>query len=670
MNGKRMEPGRMYGSQVSPRLYFLAGIAGLFFCVVIFRLASLQIFTGYYYGSLKKNQSETRLVLPAKRGDILDRNGEKLAYDIEQPISAGKLNSLARMNEEVAPQMTSGKRNVEYRKLKRIYPNQHLAGQVLGFIGRDGYGLAGVEYSFDDVLRGKSGWAFVGRDGKRRKYPLQGTLRQAPEAGCHIRLSIDARLQAIVEDALKNGIQRTAAKQGMALVMDPKTGEILSMASYPFVNPNLSYDRSGRNWKNLPVSLVYEPGSTFKVVSAAAAVDQQIKTGDDLIDGDNGVFVIYNEEIHDHEPYGLLSFRKALAYSSNVCFAKLACDIGNANLYKYARALGYGSRTGVLLPGEESGTLHPLTTWSGRTLVTMAIGHEVSGTLLQSAMAFGAIANDGILMKPNIIKEITDASGEVLRSFKAEPIRRVLSESSARELRRYLGDVVSYGTGKNIQVEGLQIAGKTGTAEKIDAESRKYLHDKVMASFIGFVPADSPELLCAVTIDEPQTARFGALAAGPVFREIVTRAMHAPELHYAEKIIENEPAPFGDVNCARIPDFRGKDGKSAEYLARVEGFRVRMVGRGNNVIEQVPAPGITVESGYQVILFLETSTETEKISIPSLAGKSVREAVQVLNFLGMSVKIRGSGIVTEQYPLPGAKVHSGTLCMLKCNTEA
>jgi cell division protein FtsI/penicillin-binding protein 2 len=657
-------PAKKNSYKMIGRLALLCMVGCSIFLVVLIRLASIQIFSSIRYTSLLKDQSERRLILPAIRGDILDRNGERLAYHVSNPIRISeqdRFDEFGSLNPSINHQ---GK--IRYTTIKRVCPHGHLAGQVIGFAGRDGYGLAGIEYTFDDLLRGQPGWAVVGQDGKQRKYPIQGTQKVMPENGYHVKLTIDTRLQAIVEKALERGVIGTQSKQGMALVMDPRTGEILAMASYPFFNPNLLSQYTSGSWKNLNISYIYEPGSTFKIVTGSAALEEGIKHEKDIIDGDQGVFTIYNEEIRDSKPHGKLTFREAIAYSSNVCFAKIATEMGNNLLYKYARSFGFGSETGIQLPGEEKGILHPTNLWSGRTLVTMAIGHEMSCTLLQSACAFGAVANSGLLIKPTIVKEILDNQNTVVRSIEPSIVRRVMSKEKAEEFRSFLEDVVNYGTGSTVKIAGVRVAGKTGTAEKVDFEKKTYLKNKYLASFIGFLPADDPQLLCAVTLDEPSMAHTGGGAAGPVFKEIVTIVLHAPQLHYAENIVETSPDFSRGPYFFKSPSFVGMDRSKIKTICEIEGIRVAFMGKGNTVRTQMPVPGLLFPSEHEIVCFTD-SVEYETVLVPSVKGKSVREALQQLNFLGIAVTVRGSGSVIEQSPLPGTPVQAGATCTITGN---
>ncbi len=630
------------------RIYAVAFVVLMFGCVVVYRLASVQLFSSYKYQTLWHKQSEKRLILPARRGSVFDRNGERLVYSLQKPIALNVLDSVASDTSSIMPSVSWHGR-VKYRKTRRVYKFGSLAGQVLGFTGRDGYGLAGVEYALDDILRGRPGWAIVGRDGRRRKYPIQSTPKVMPEDGLNLKLTIDATVQSITEKALERGVKKTQSKRGMAIVMDPKTGEILAMASYPSFNPNKVGAYSNGDWKNYCISFSYEPGSTFKVVTASSAIEDNLMSEKDSIDGNQGVFKIWGETIHDSEPHGMLSFREALAYSSNVCFAKIADKVGKRGLYKYSRAFGFGTATGIKLPGEEDGILHSVNEWSGLTLFTMAMGHEVSGTLLQSICSFATIANNGLYVQPRIIKSVFDYNGKVVRDYKPVTIRRVISRKTSKRMCRNLEDVVRYGTGRRAAIKGLSVAGKTGTSQKIGGKGRTYVRNLVVASFIGFVPSDNPKLVCAVSMDEPQNNRYGGSAAAPVFKEIISSIVYTPQLSYAQEIVSVTQDDNSVSAYSHMPDFLGLKGKDVKHLASVEGFKkIKIIGSGDFVVDQIPDKGILLPYSYVPVLFMNNKHGFKNREY-SVIGRSAKEALEQLNYMGINVKFKGyGGVVVKQ----------------------
>jgi len=390
--------------------------------------------------------------------------------------------------------------------VKRVYPLD-IASSLIGVTDPYGKGLSGIEYKFDRILEGEPCTVTMGKTpgGVLYPYPSYGIKR--PKRGCNIILTIDAVTQAIIEEELKKTVERFDAKDGMAIVMNSKTGEILGMASV-------------RGYGNVVVENQYEPGSTFKVITLACVLEDSIASFDTIVEDGSGRCVVMNKVIKDEKPHGPLTLREAVARSSNVGFINLARTVGREKLYKKAILFGFGQKTGIELPGEASGNVYPFTEWTPLRLANIAFGQGISCTFLQLSMAFGCIANGGILLKPHIVKEIVDGDGNVVYTAKPEVVRRVIDESTTRDIVDLLIGVVRDGTGILTKVEGVDIAGKTGTSQKF--KNGEYT-EAYMSSFIGFFPADDPLFLVGVLIDEPKDLHFGSLVAAPLFKEIVIR---------------------------------------------------------------------------------------------------------------------------------------------------
>ncbi|NLE01308.1 MAG: penicillin-binding protein 2, partial [Fibrobacter sp.] len=436
--------------QFRARLSLIIIILGLGGLSVVTRLFVVQVLENKRYAERSRDQTETRRMLSARRGAILDRNGVVLASSVEnagfiKPVDLG----------------LNPKKTESQSQIRRVYPLGPAAGALLGYVGTDGYGLSGIEYAFDNTLRGEDGWIILQKDGRNQKYRKLGLPSKEPVNGNNIYLTIDNNVQKIAQNVLRQTVNSLEAKGGMCIIMDPVSGRILAMANEPSFDPNIPGNFSGSQRQNKCIGAVYEPGSTFKLVTAAAAMQEKIKSEQDIIYGNNGVFEIYKQTIRDHNPYGNLTFSKALSYSSNVCFAKIASEIGNDKLYRYIRDFGFGTKTEIDLPGEESGIVHPIKSWSGRSLVTIAMGQEISVTLLQMLMPFAVVANGGILVKPAICEKIINQKNEIIESMRFQPVRRVISEDVASRLRMMLKSVVEDGTGKNARIEGISVAGKT-----------------------------------------------------------------------------------------------------------------------------------------------------------------------------------------------------------------
>lgn len=583
------------------------------------RVAWVQVARAGFYRELAAGQSIRRNVVAPKRGEILDRDLRKLVVNADVEMDAG----------------------ARARKLSRVCPLGALAGQVLGTVGKDGYGQLGLEYFLDRELRGTDGWRYLRHDVKNHYYPGFEEKQKEAMDGLNVVLTLDSRLQEIAEHALENGVRKAGAKQGVALVVDPYTGDILAMANYPFYDPNTREADGKDAWKNQAVVKVYEPGSTFKVITSAALLEEKLIAPGDTVDGENGQYKIAGQIIRDTHAHGRISFTDALAYSSNICYAKVATRLRPETFYRYVRSFGFGMKTGVGLPAEESGMLKPVSEWSGRTQSTIAFGHEISATPLQMAMAAAAVANGGMLMKPRIVKAWSDNEGRVVQEAPPRSVRRVMSESTAVLVKGMMQAVVQYGTAADIKSDRIDIAGKTGTAEKIDAETGKYVHGLFNSSFLGMVPVDRPEFVCLVLLDEPSQLKYGGQSAAPIFREIVDRVLANPEYPLARMARPAPEAPLVRAASA-APEAMGKAALIAGNAAIPESAPEPVSGSAPASAGARIAPG----------------------SMPDLSDHTLRDALFLLKDLGLDVEYNGAGRVIRQEPAPGAPIRPGRKCVL------
>ncbi|OYD15471.1 hypothetical protein CH333_05660 [candidate division WOR-3 bacterium JGI_Cruoil_03_44_89] len=390
--------------------------------------------------------------------------------------------------------------------VKRVYPLE-IAFPLIGATDPYGKGLSGIEYKFDGILEGEPRTVTMGKTPSGRLYPYPSYGIKDPKQGCDIILTIDAVTQAIIEDELRKTVEKLDAKGGMAVVLNPKTGEILGMASVGGAKNRVMEDQ-------------YEPGSTFKIVTLACVLEDSLASFDSIVEDGTGECTVENKVIRDEKPHGPLTLRETVARSSNVGFINLAHMVGEDKLYKKAILFGFGQKTGIGLPGEASGKVYPPSEWTPLRFANIAFGQGISCTFLRLSLAFGCIANGGLLIKPHVVKEILNGNGNVIYTAKSEVIRRVIDESTARDIVELLVGVVRNGTGILARVGGLDIAGKTGTSQKY--KNGGYTED-YMSSFVGFFPADDPLFLVGVLVDEPKEVHFGSLVAAPLFRDIVTR---------------------------------------------------------------------------------------------------------------------------------------------------
>lgn len=409
---------------------------------------------------------------------------------------------------------------------KRNYPYKSLAAHVIGFSNSDDIGQSGIEQSSEDVLKGEIVKTWKERDRLGRVYDESEAEREEPK---NIILTISNSIQYKTEQALEAGVKAANAKSGMAVVLDPKTGEVLAMANYPTFDPNKFNEKSPETWKNRAVQEVFSPGSVFKAIGYGAALEEKLISPAGEIDGRKGFIQVGGRRFNDPHATAVMSYSKALAVSSNYAAIKTALGLGKDRFYNYARKFGFGQATGIDLPAEASGTLRSPETWNGDSLASMSIGYEVSVTALQSAAAYAAIANDGVKVQPHVIKEIRDSEGNILSQ--ANPAsEQVLSVDTAKQLREMLRGVVTGGTAKRAQLYGYSSAGKTGTAWKYDESIKGYNSAKYVSSFVGMAPVEDPRLVIAVIIDEPRGgARDGGQVSAPVFREIAEQVL--PELN-------------------------------------------------------------------------------------------------------------------------------------------
>ena len=624
------------------RVLILAAILVIAFAGVTGRLAWLMIVKHADLAQMAERQYSRTVVLNAARGPIVDRHGAPLATStpgeslfvqprvVGDPVPvAGRLAPILDLPaRDVHAALTSSRSFVWLkRKLSpadaarvrdlaepglgfldeplRLYPNRELAAQVLGFEGVDG-GLEGIERAWNDTLAGTAGKAIVGRDALGREVVTQHVL--APPAPGHgVMLTIDKTIQYLAEREIDAAYRRTNAKAAMAVMMDPRSGDILALAIRPTFNPNAFADVPSRDvWRNRAITDPFEPGSTFKVIMAAAALEEGIVRPDDRIYAENGQLTIAKTVIHDWKKFGWLTFTEVLQNSSNVGSMKVGMSLGKERYYKYMTAFGFGAPTGVGLNGESRGMLRDPQRWSLLSLPTMSIGQEVSVTALQIVAAFGAVANRGTLMKPRLVKAEFDADGHETRRFEPRAVRQVISPETARTLTRMLTSVVEEGTGHLAAIPGYEVGGKTGTAQKLDPATHRYSRAPGVLSFAGFVPADDPRLVMLVMLDEPKNEKWGSEAAAPIFSAIA-----APVLRYLEiaprdtspiQIVTGGSAEVPAAARARLasvataaaagvmPDLRGSTLRQALAALTPRGVRVELAGRGR-VVQQLPAPG-------------------------------------------------------------------------------
>jgi len=493
---------------------------------------------------------------------------------------------------------------------RREYPKGQLAAHVVGWVNHDGHGDAGIERGLEEELRGVPGKMRMLRDARNRDYFGEIVNQEKPEPGLSVRVTIDEAIQQAAETALRNAIEKERVPSGTIVVLNPKTGDILAMASYPFYDPRdkVNDEADMLRRMNLTVSAPFEPGSVFKAVTAAAALETTRLRPDTIIACGNGVIRLAGRVIHDHDPYSALPMTMVIAKSSNIGAINMGLTVGNDNMAEYLSKFGFGERVGLPLPGESAGQVHPVRDWTASSMGSIAMGHEFMSTPLQLAQAFGIIANNGVLVKPRIVKA-RQLPGHAMEPVTVERGEQRIKPETAIELRRMLEQTVLAGTGKTARIKGYTVGGKTGTAQMVDPRTGKYIH-RYNSSFVGFAPVADPAVVVAVTLNA--SPKYGGVTSAPVFAEVASAALRTlgipkdlPEqeqqqpaskpaaddpprapLQVAE-VQSPEPAPV--VEGPVVPDFSGMTMRGVMEKSAAEGLHVTAVGRGIARVQMPPA---------------------------------------------------------------------------------
>ncbi len=574
------------------RIGIACGIAASIFTVFSARLIHLHVAKHDEYSRLAAQKHLTRQIIHAKRGMILDRNGEILAANLPvrtvfadasrmkkpEALAALVASHLDLDAKEVLEKFSTGKKyivlkrevpeetavalwsDMQKQKLRgifseqdavRIYPNGEVLGHVLGFLNHEGKGVQGVELSMESQLTGKDGYRFIECDRTGREIVLYRGIEEEPEHGKNVRLTIDMGLQSIVEEELDAAYKDLKPETANAVLVDPKTGAILAMACRPCFNPNEPGKAQPEQMKNRAIIDMVEPGSTFKIVVASGALNEGKVDEKTTIFCENGRFAYGGRILKDHHGYGNINVHEILVKSSNIGSAKMALMMGGDKFYEYVRRFGFGERLGIELPGEIPGLVHPPARWDKLTITRMPMGHSVAVTPLQITMGMSVIANGGHLMAPRIVQSVEKENGEI--AMKKEPIvmREVVPEKTAHFVAEALiGVTQPGGTAAFARVNGFQVAGKTGTAQKVSPHGG-YAAGKYVVSFVGFMPAEDPKFVLLVMVDDAKIAsnlNYGGLVAAPIFSRIAERAARHLDLTPTMPPIPLQPAPIASTS--------------------------------------------------------------------------------------------------------------------------
>jgi cell division protein FtsI (penicillin-binding protein 3) len=710
------------------RLYALSGFLCLWLVVICLRLVYLQIFRYGDFEQRAQHQQQRSFDLSPKRGVIFDRAGRELAMSIqvdsafvvptETPDLANTISLIARITKddprvvladcrahktfcwvarkadaEVIERIRAlNLQGIHFQKeAKRFYPKRDLGAQVLGYVGTDDQGLSGLERQFNSELQGKPGKLMISVDARKRWF---ASVEKQPEAGNNLVLTVDQNIQYIAERELETAMEQTKAIAGTVVVENPSTGEILALANRPTFNPNLRKDITVEALKDRAVSDIYEPGSTFKIVTISAGLEEKVTRPDEMFDCQMGSIVINGMRIRDSRPHGMLSVADIIAESSDVGAIKVALRLGEDRFYKYIRAFGFGQQTGIELPGETRGMTKPVNRWSKVSIGAISMGQEIGISPVQLIALISTIANDGVWVAPRIVAgTIAPQTTPQTISFQQGESRRVISSLTAAQMRQILQGVVlsPHGTGRRALLEGYSSAGKTGTGQKVDPATHAYSKTKYVASFAGFAPINDPKVSVAVILDSPVGLHQGGQVSAPVFQRVtqqVLEYMHVP--HDVEipanrqVLLARRNAPDKDLDEGS-PDHLGAgldladageaptvpaQSKSATIAAKVvpaalthtdSSAPLPSQGAGDSSTKpDAPAEKKLPVSGTVVL-----EVEEGGIAVPSFLGKNMRAAVEAAQDAGLDLDAVGSGVAREQSPVAGAKVAAGSRVVVK-----
>ena len=701
------------------RLYLLGAILLVWCLAICGRLVYLQIFR---YGSFVKqaeHQQQRAIPLSAKRGVIYDRSGRELAMSVlvdsafavpsevkDLPTAIALITRITgedhnvvladcrnhrtfcwvarKADDETIERIKSLRlQGIHFQKEpKRFYPARDLAAQVVGTVGMEDSGQSGIEHAFDDELRGRPGKMFISVDARRQWF---SDVEKQPEPGESLVLTIDKNIQYIAEKELDQAIHDTQAIAGTVIVENPHTGEILALANRPTFNPNLRKEITPAALTNRAVSYIYEPGSTFKLVTISAALEEKLTNPDEIFDCQMGSIVYNGMRIRDSKPHGLLPVWGVLAESSDVGAIKIALRLGEDRFYKYIRAYGFGQQTGIELPGETRGLTKPVSRWSKVSIAAISMGQEIGISPLQLAALVSTFANDGVWVAPRIVAGKVEPQGTPqTAAFHAGASHRVISSFTAAEMRSMMQKVVLEGTGRRAILEGYTSAGKTGTAQKVDPATGAYSKTKYIGSFAGFAPINNPQIVVAVILDSAVGLHQGGQVSAPVFRRVaqqVLEYLHTPhdlplapnhqlllaQAKMKDKDLEEgtpdhpgEPLETAEVNgdssVASSPATAGSAGRVVQAAMRQSEPAAGIPSQPNQALApdnasaqpKLPATGTVV-----------LDVEQGGIEVPSFIGKTVRGAVEAAQDAGLELEAVGSGVAWQQNPPAGTHVASG-----------
>ena len=682
---------RPLGLHANVRVAVVALASVGWFALVLARLVDLQVIQHEEFAERALRQHAGSVEIPAPRGQLIDRHGRELAMSM-QVDSIGIFSDhvsdprgvSAALAEAVAVDENALRRRIERggfqwvkrmvtlaeaqraralglsflqfeQESRRYYPYGSVAAQVLGTVGIDHTGQAGLEQQFESHLRGTPGRGVMQYDALQRRYGWQEI--QATKPGTDVLLNLDFELQSLADLELERAVRETKSQSGTIVLMRPSSGEILALASWPRFDPNrLSRTKADlENLRNFAVSSLVEPGSTFKVLTASAALEEGVVGVDEEFDCEMGGMWIDGRRIRDHHPYGILKMPQVLMKSSNVGTIKIGYRVGSERLHEYIRRFGFGSKTGINLPGEIHGLVRPLKRWSDASLASLSMGQEVGVTAVQMAGLFAAIANGGSLVKPRVVRAIRQSSAMEV-PLQQPPAERVISQDTAATMQAILEQVVQNGTGRLAQIEGYRVAGKTGTAQMINPITRSYKDGSYLASFCGFAPVNDPAVVGVVMLFNPRGQfYYGGRIAAPVFSTVVRQALRILDVAPSRipPPLVRPPAEDDELLLADFVEGRTSDLEDeAIFPGRVEADLAvspeHMETRASTVA--VEQSGLRPEAASTESLVQVPSDGS--LTAPDMIGLTMREAFALAARRGIQIETRGSGLAQQQSPAP------------------
>ena len=696
------------------RLFYLGGFFAFWLLAIGLRLVKLQVFDYGDWMQRASRQQQRSIEVSPRRGVIYDRNGHELAMSInvdsvfavpseipdpentaalvgrvlhmpaseiaEKIKTAHNFTWIARKvdGDESQRLKAMNLRGIYFEKEpKRFYPKRELAAQTLGYVGVDDEGLGGIEHAFDDELKGKPGRMQITMDARRKWF---GRVEKNPEPGDNVVLTIDEKIQYIVERELEQAMHDTQAESGTVVVQNPHTGEILALASRPTFNPNVFHDVAPQALKNRAVTDIFEPGSVFKIVTYSAALEEQLIKPEDPIDCQGGVITVGGIRIHDLHRMGVVPVSEALAKSSDVAAVKVGMKLGDERFYSFIHNYGFGQQTGIELPGETRGMAKPANRWSKVSIGAISIGQEVGVTPLQLVSMVSSIANDGVYTPPRIVAGVLPSKGMPQTvAFKPAQQRRVISTLTAAEMKKMLEGVVLFGTARRAILEGYSSAGKTGTAQKIDPNTGTYSKTKYVATFAGFAPVNNPAVTIVVTLDSAKGLHQGGQISAPVFARIAQQVLaylNVPhdvqvdpkrlKLRAAIKDSDLEEGAGDRVGGIEVAQESAPEPPAAKQTPAAKMLNASMtttkpVAPKAAEPESPPvAASAAPEKPGTVVLDVGGGA-----TVPSFVGKTLRSAIETAQDAGIELQAIGSGVARDQSPAAGTRITGGSRVVVR-----